>query len=90
MVVIMVIMVALVNMVTRVIMVKMVIMVAMDSMVVMVVMTMNIILVIPAPKRRSREMGERWTLCGSSTLPSYRSSRKGRPMTWGTPPNVLS
>ena len=43
----------------------------------------------PAPKRWSREMGKRWTLCGLSTLPFYRSSWKGEPMTWGAPPYVL-
>ena len=43
----------------------------------------------PAPKRWSREMGKRWTLCGLSTLPFYRSSWKGGPMTWGAPPCVL-
>ena len=34
-------------------------------------------------------MGKRWTLCGLSTLPFYRSSCKGGPMTWGAPPYVL-
>ena len=33
---------------------------------------------------------ERWALCGSSTLPPYRSPGRGRPMTWGTSPSVLS